>query len=356
MPDLAAGPPRLDDGWPTATPAEVGLDMAPIRGLIDRITELDIDSVSVPYLHSLLIARQGRLAVEAYFHGHHREKTHDTRSAGKSFGTTLVGIAIDRGAPFGIETPLYELMAERAGELESDPRRDRLRIRHLLSMSSGLACDDSDYESPGNEDRMQSQSEEPDLIRYALRLPMAWEPGEHDVYCSADMHLLAGVLNQATGRWVPELFDEYLAEPLDFGTYHLNLDPVGEGYLGGGMRLRARDFLKLGQVFADGGLWQGQRIVSKAWIDQAVAAHSSLNEEDDYGFGWWRAEVPHGERTLEAFYASGNGGQLVIAIPELEMVVAFQAANYADYRVWRQYRERWLVDDILAAVVDEAGS
>ena len=343
-------PPQLGDGWPTADPVEQGLDPAVLKAWLESLARQTTDSVFAPYLHSLLVARHGHLVLEQYFHGHDRHITHDTRSAGKSFGTTLMGIALDRHSSAGVDTPVYELLGKRAGTVDDDPRRARMTLEHLLSMSPGLHCDDGDYDTPGNEDRMQGQSDEPDWIRYTLRLPMAWEPGEHDAYCSAGIHLLAGAIGELTGQWVPELFDEAVARPLSFGTYHMNLDPTLEGYLGGGIRLNARDMLKLGQVFLDGGLWQGERIVSQTWVDEATRAHSSLNEENDYGYGWWLAQTPWQGRTLRTFYASGNGGQLVIVIPELDMVVAFQAANYGNYGTWRKFREQWLPAHVLAAV------
>ncbi len=73
---------------------------------------------------------------------------------------------------------------------------------------------------------------------------------------------------------------------------------------------------------------------------------------DDYGYGWWIARQTIGERTFETFYASGNGGQLILVVPELEMVVLFTGGNYGDYRTWRSFREE-LLPRILAAALEE---
>src|ERR1700682_4983047 len=101
---------------------------------------------------------------------------------------------------------------------------------------------------------------------------MQREPGgEHAIYCSADLNLVGGAVARATGKWLPEFFDENFARPVEFGPYHLNLMPTGEAYMGGGAYLRPRDELKLGQLYLNGGTWNGRRVVSKAWVEESIA-------------------------------------------------------------------------------------
>ena len=82
-------------------------------------------------------------------------------------------------------------------------------------------------------------------------------------YCSANINLVGGALTAATRTWLPEFFERTVARPLQFGRYHWNLMPNGEGYLGGGAFLRPRDLLKVGQAYLDGGVWHGRRIVDR---------------------------------------------------------------------------------------------
>ena len=130
-----------------------------------------------------------------------------------------------------------------------------------------------------------------------------------------------------------------------------NLAPNERGYLGGGIRLRPRDFLKLGQLYLDRGVWNGRRIVSEAWVRTSFEAQASVNDTDDYGYAWWRQRYTINGRELMAHYASGNGGQLLIVVPELELVVLFNAGNYGDYRTWSQFRDRLMPESILPAVL-----
>ncbi len=343
-------PVAADDGWPVATIEEAGLSREAVNALVKALMETPIDSVEAPDVHGVLIARHGKLVLEEYFHGFHRDEPHDTRSAAKSLTSTLVGAAILKGLPVRLDTPVYEAMSGGGGAPPGlDPRARALKLEHLLTMSSGLDCDDSDPASPGNEDTLQEQSEQPDWYRYTLDLKMLRAPGEKAVYCSVNPNLAGGVLTRATGRPLAELFDELIARPLQFGRYALFTMPLGEAYMGGGARLRPRDFMKLGQVMLDGGRWHGQPVVSAGW---AKAATSSLYElrGQHYGYLWWVTGYPYKGRTLRAFYAAGNGGQIVMGIPELDLVIAFYGGNYS--QPVAQLAQRVLVPEFILPAVN----
>ena len=122
--------------------------------------------------------------------------------------------------------------------------------------------------------------------------------------------------------------------------------------MGGGIRLRPRDFMKLGQLYLDGGVWNGKRLVSEEWVEASAAPHSSLNREDDYGFAWWRQTYDVLGRDIETYYASGNGGQMTFVVPELDMVVQINAGNYSDGRTRNQFRDRLMREFILPAAIN----
>ncbi len=180
-----------------------------------------------------------------------------------------------------------------------------------MSMSSGYACDDNDDASPGNEDHMQDQEEQPDWYKYTLDLPMAQNPGaEHAVYCTAGINLVGAVIRNATGEWLPELFDRYIAQPLQFQSYHINLMPTGEAYMGGGLYLRPRDRLKLGQLYLSDGVWNGHRVISKEWVEQSITRHSSFDPafgvDHEYGYGWHIHHVKVGDKVYREYAAEGT--------------------------------------------------
>lgn len=330
-------PLRLDDGWETGSLAEVGLDPAPLRALVAEILATQYAGFHTPYVHSLLVARHGRLVLERYFYGFARERVHDMRSASKTFTGMLVGRELERGAPFTLETPVTALFPEVREAARLDARKERITVEDLLTMTSGLACDDNDEGSPGNEDTMQGQSAQPDWYRYTLDLPMLRPPGGGEaVYCSAGINLLGGVLRRATGRPLPELFYRDVAAPLDIGEYHLNLMPGGDAYMGGGVRMRPRDQLKLGQLYLDRGRWRGRRVIGADWVARSLAPHAGFGPGHDYGYAWHLVDVASRGRTYRIDEAGGNGGQLVLILPALDMVVGFTGGNYGDFGTWRR--------------------
>lgn len=340
-----AKPPDEGDGWETATLEEVGISRERIEAFVQMLIDAPTESVHSPYVHGVLIARRGKLVLEEYFHGFHRLEPHDTRSASKSLTSTLVGAAIQARARLDPSEPVYAIMYDGAPPADLDPRKGRMTVEDLLTMSSGFHCDDRDPTAPGNEDVMQEQTGEPDWWRYTLALPMADAPGAEAVYCSANAHLLGGVLARVTGRSLPELFHELIAEPLQVDRYHLNLTPTGDAYMGGGIYWLPRDFMKLGQLMLDDGVWNGRRIVSEAWARRATAPLRELRELG-YGYLWWVADYPYRERTVRAFFAAGNGGQIVMGIPELELVIVFYGGNYSDpvlYVPQRVYVPEWIL-------------
>jgi CubicO group peptidase (beta-lactamase class C family) len=322
-------PPELDDGWPTAALEDVGLSREAVSRFIQMIIDTPIDSIHASEIHGVLIARHGKLALEEYFHGEHRDKPHDTRSAAKSLTSTLVGAAIRAGVPLETSTPVYRVMNHGAFPSDLEPRKRALTVKNLLTMSSGLDCDDNNSRSPGNEDVMQSQTAQPDWYRYTMDLRMVRQPGEKAIYASCNPNLLGGVLARAAGRPLTELFRDLVAGPLQIRQYWMNLTPTGDAYMGGGVRFCPRDFMKLGQLMLNGGTWNGQRVVSPEWCREATSPLYSLGGSR-YGYLWWVVEYPYKDRKVRAFFAGGNGGQIVLGVPELDLLIAFYGGNYSD--------------------------
>lgn len=347
-------PAHTGDGWQTAEPGSTGLNTRLLTELVASIAASEPGGLREPYIHALLVAHRGTLVMEEYFHGFDRDRTHDSRSAGKSIGSALLGIALHKGIFQSLDTPVYPLFGGVDRFANPDPRKRQMTLRHLVSMSPGLDCRDDNPESPGNEDTMQSQEAQPDWYRYTLDLPMVSAPGETSFYCTAGINLIGGALQHASGISLPRFFQENFADPLEIRYYQMNLSPTQDGYLGGGIRLRPRDFLKLGQVYLDGGVWKGRRLVSEDWVRQSAAAHSTMNQPDDYGYGWWRQTFAVQGRSIDTYFASGNGGQMLFVIPALEMTVMIQAGNYSDGRTRNAFRDRIMGEFILPAAAAAA--
>ena len=359
-------PAQIRDGWRTARARSVGINEAALSSMVQSMLEGDPSARRPNLIHSVLVARRGRLVLEEYFHGFTRQTPHDIRSAGKTFASIMLGAAMEGGAPISPETRVYELMAGRGPFENPDPRKARITLAHLLTHTAGLACNDNDENSPGNEGRLWRQSN-PNLWQYTLNLPQVFEPGERYAYCSANLNLVGGALSAATHESLPELFDRTIARPLQFGPYYWNVMPNGEGYLGGGAHMLPRDLLKVGQMYLDGGVWRGRRIVSREWVERSTSprieispASTGLSEEEFQnfyapgvdGYAWHRHGVRAGDRVVEAYEASGNGGQMLIVVPEYDLVVVFTGGNYMQGGIWTRWRDQFIGGVIIPAIAD----
>jgi CubicO group peptidase (beta-lactamase class C family) len=201
-------------------------------------------------------------------------------------------------------------------------------------MASGLDCDDNGDDRPGNEDAITDQDAPPDWYKAILDLNMIRNPGDTAVYCSINPHLAGGVLSRLSGRPLPDLMWDLIGEPMQMRNYYMGLSPTGDGYMGGGMRFRPRDFMKLGQLYLNGGQWRGKRIVSSDWVKLTTVPRYQMAPRRKYGYLWWMIEYPYKGRTVQAFFASGNGGNEVVVIPALDMVVAVYGGNYNESAGW----------------------
>jgi CubicO group peptidase (beta-lactamase class C family) len=342
-------PLQLDDGWPVSTLEQEGIDRATIERFVQKLIDMPQENISTSQVHSLLIARHGKLVLEEYFHGFDRDTPHDTRSAAKSWTNVLIGAAMQAGVPIRLDTPVYETMLGSVPP-DLDPRKKAMTLEHLITMTAGFDCDDSG-ERPGDEDPMQEQTAEPNWYRYSLNVPMAWNSGEKIVYCSMKPNLAAGMLEKIAGEPLPEMFYRLVAKPMRMGKYHLFLQPTGQPYGGGGHHFTTRDFMKLTQLFLNDGQWEGRQIVSREWARTSGAALRVLSPKSGqtYGYLWNSFEYSYRGRKLHAYFPGGNGGQVYIGIPDLDLLIAFTGGNYADAVLFRSQRE-FVPQDILPAV------
>lgn len=353
-------PQATDDGWSVAPANTVGFDEKALALAVQKIIDVDPASRRAWLIHSLAIARHGKLVLDEYFYGHERERPHDTRSAGKTLSSVMLGALMRQGSALSPQTKVYELLAPLGPFAHPDPRKAKITLAHLLTHTAGLACDDNDENSPYTEDKMQTQTDQPNWWKYSLDLPMAFEPGDRYAYCSGNINLVGAALTISSQTWLPELFDRTVAQPLQFGSYYWNLMPNYEGYFGGGAFLRTRDLLKVGQAYLDGGEWNGRRIATTAWTKEAMSPHARISPattgrsgedfanvyyETDEGYAWHMIDVKFGGKRYPAFHANGNGGQLLLIVPQFDLVVAFTAGNYGQ-GLWN--RER---DDITGGLI-----
>lgn len=317
-PLLSTAPEDLGDGWCVGTAAAAGLDGDALMSAMR-----DVRDGRYPGVDAMVVVRGHCLVAEGYFNGFGRGTPRDLRSASKSITSALAGIAIAQGS-LGLDDRLAELLPGFELSANLDDRKRAVTVRHLLDMDSGLACDDRDPASPGNEERMYPTS---DWVRFALDLPMAAEPGARTAYCTAGVVLLGHVVSLRVGRGLDDFAAERLFRPLGVGDVTWRRMPDGRAAGGGGLRLRPRDAAKFGELYLRGGAWNGTPVVPGAWVDLSRRTVTHLGNAG-YSLLWWKRTFGVHERTEESFYASGNGGNFVFVLPAEDLVVVFAGSNY----------------------------
>jgi CubicO group peptidase (beta-lactamase class C family) len=280
-------------------------------------------------VHSVLLYQHGKLVLEEYFYGYSVERQHQLRSATKSVVSTLAGIAIDRGAITEVDERVLPVMSYASYD-HPDPRKAAMTLGDFLSMSSGLDCDDYSSTSPGRETVID---EKPDWVKATLDLPMINDPGTAGYYCSGGVAVVGRMVENAVHMKLPEFAQANLFGPLGIAradwTWNYDLTNADKEY--SQIHLRPRDMLKLGILFADGGLWHGRRIISESWVRTSVAEHSHVANVS-YGYFWWRhafdVKTASGSQQVVVAAAQGNGGQKIFILPQYDLVAVFTAGGY----------------------------
>ena len=342
-------PANLGDGLQVGEAGQAGVDPARIGALVNRVVE-----GTYPDIHSILVYRGGKLVVEEYFYGYDRERPHQMRSATKSIVSALVGLAIDRGAIAGDRALVTKHLPYEA-YAHPDPRKAQLTLRDLLTMQSGLACDDWDGASPGNESRVY-QSE--DWVKYVLDLPMGEPPGTKGRYCSGNVLVAGRIVERATGKPLPEFAQRELFDPLGIRAasvrWNYTLAASNAGTFAQ-LYLRPRDMLKLGVLFQQNGRWGGRQVLSREWVAQSTKPLSTVGDQA-YGYFWWHqwvnAATPEGPRRVDMVVATGNGGQKIYLIPSLDAVVVLTGGSY---NAPRSPATEMMAKEILPALLSRTG-
>ncbi|MEO1655421.1 MAG: serine hydrolase [Bacteroidota bacterium] len=283
-------------------------------------------------IQSILLVKDNQLVLEEYFGGQSPSQPHDLRSTTKSIKSLLLGIALDKGFINSVKDPVLIYLKTAAPQKHLDERKEKISIEHLLTMSSGLDCNDWDKKSKGQEDRVYKKE---DWIQYTLDLPMINDPGKVSHYCSMGSLLIAEIISQTSGLSIQEFAQKFLFDPL--GIQNINWGHTSDKEVipsGKRLYITSRDMAKIGQLVLNQGKWEGKQIVSQKWIQESTTPKTKITGID-YGYLWWNLPFSHQGKTLIAKTATGNGGQYIIVFPELEMVIVFtgEAYNSADDKI-----------------------
>lgn len=341
-----ARPAQLADGIRVGDAGQAGFDTSLVTRLMNRVIDR-----TYPDVHSILVYRHGALVIEEYFYGYDRQRPHQMRSATKSIVSALAGIAIDHGA-VASDTARVTPLLPYSSYANPDPRKNDLTIRDLLTMRSGFECDDWNAQSPGNESRVYQSD---DWVKFVLDLPMTTSPGTKGSYCSGNVAVVGRLVERGTGKSLPTVAREWLFAPLGIRAadvrWNYALDASNAATFAQ-LYLRPRDMLKIGILFQQGGRWAGRQVISSEWVTRSTAKWSTVGDQA-YGYFWWHqyvnATTPGGTERVDMVVATGNGGQKILMVPSLDMIVVLTGGNYNTSSPSNAIMARELLPPLLAA-------
>lgn len=315
--------------WQRADLAAAGLDPE----LPQRLDEV----AGKVNLHAVVVVRGGRLALERYYEGTDERwgrplgkvafnagTLHDLRSVSKNVVGLLYGIALAERKVPALDTPVVEAFPAYADLMGDAPRR-RILVSHVLSMTMGLDWnEDLPYSDPRNSEIAMETSA--DRYRYVLGQAIVSAPGEKWRYCGGATALLGGLIARGTGMPLLEYARSRLFAPLGIGESQWTRGSDNVEAAASGLRLRAGDLARIGQLVLQRGQWSGQAVVPAEWIAASLTPRIQAFDGIEYGYQWYAARRADGN---PVYLGLGNGGQRLVVTPSRELTYVIFMGNYS---------------------------
>lgn len=333
---IAVQPIKPESGWEVSRDV---YDKEKIRQLNRKIAENLFKQIT-----SIVVIKNGKLLIEEYFNGASRDALHNTRSVGKSFASTMMGIAIGDGY-IKSENQTLKDFYDLKRFANFSPKKESVTIKSLLTMSSAFDGNDDVAESPGNEEKMYPTA---DWVKFALDLPMddKKQVGETFNYFTAGVVVLGDIIHKSVPGGLEKYADTKLFKPLGIEKYQWQYTPQKVANTAGGLQMSALDFAKFGQLYKNAGLWNGKQIIPRNWIDKTFTKYHGWQ----YGYLFWNTTFSTNGSEYEAFNASGNGGNKIFVFKDQPLVVVITATAYG--KPWMHLQVNKIMERyILPAVV-----
>lgn len=323
---------------PNELPENMGISS---RDIGNYLRELNADqSIN---MHNVIIARKGKILCEGYFGAHKKGIWKATFSACKSVVSIAIGMLVDEGR-LTLNTKLEDIFSSEMNVLEKRRMRG-MTVYDLLTMRSGMTT----FEETG---AMNEES----LFKAFVNTPLSHTPGEKFFYNSTNTYMLSAIVRKVSGEGLSDYLEERLFAPLGINNYYWEKSVEGIEYGGWGLYISPCDFAKIGTLLLQGGMWQGKRIISEKYVNNATRMHAKSNDSDygfNYGLQMWTSADE------DQFLFNGMLGQNVWCFKRSGIVIVsnagndelFQQSNY--FALTRKYFDRDFSDKLPKSFMDK---
>jgi len=312
--------PLPRDDWKVSTPEAQGLDPMLVAELYYNAAELET-------IYSLLVIKNNHLIAEKYFNEGSVDQKARLQSATKSYTSALVGIALEQGYLSSVDQKMLDFFPEVADQI-TDPRKEQITIRDMLQMRAGYPWEETD---PVLWEGLLS-GHYPPLIE---EFPLIADPGTEFHYSNLTSNWLGIIVSRACGTNLKSYAEEHLFLPIDAEVGDWGQDAEGHNNGCGDLHFSARDAARFGLLYLNEGEYEGNQVLPADWVRESLQRYSEdinltggfpanwgLSFSDiGYGYQWWSARV--GDHHFD--YAAGHGGQLIILLDELDMIIVVTA-------------------------------
>lgn len=335
---LYAPPSAKNDGWQVNDLDQLNIDPSRIETLIDNINNqragfLHIDSLVIVYNGELVFEQQLRDSLDKAdaWAGNTDIDLHVINSVTKSVNSTLLGIAIDQQLISGVDENIHDYFQHKLPIANWTTDKQNITIENWLNMRSGYEWDEwnVNYLNSANLNAQMNNASDP--IQFLLDRPMATTPGSTFAYSTGISFGLGRIIQLASGQSLDSYLVENLLTPLNITKYdYWSLD--NQIHTGSALYFTTRDMAKFGQLFLDGGVWNGVRVVSEEWVNASIQQRVDLNSDGTVGYGyqWWMGQFTANGQAYNTYYADGFGGQYIFVFPDLNLVIAMTGSAYDD--------------------------
>ncbi|CAA9194833.1 serine hydrolase domain-containing protein [Flavobacterium collinsii] len=313
-------PIQPNSGWEVSNFA---FDKKKIEKLNAAIASYDLKEIT-----SVVVIYDKKLLLEEYFNEADRNTLHDTRSAGKSFASTLAGIAINDGY-LKNENQTLNQFYDLKNFANYESKKDSIKIKDLLNMSSAFEGSDQNSDSPGNEENMYPTD---NWVKFTLDLPMdkSKTNGGQSDYFTAGVVLLGDIIHKSVPGGLEKYADEKLFKPLNITHYQWQYTPQKVANTAGSLQMTSLDYAKYAQLYQNNGLWNGKQILTTDWVQKTLTHQFQIPERENeyYGYLFWNRTFNYKNTPYETYYCAGNGGNEFMIFKNLPLVVIITSKAY----------------------------